>query len=42
MLRDLVLRNRSYRRFYKDVPIPLDTLRDLIDLARLSPSAANR
>jgi len=42
MLMDLVLRNRSYRRFYQDVPIPLETLRDLIDLARLSPSAANR
>lgn len=40
--RDLVLKNRSYRRFYQDVPIPLETLRELVDLARLSPSASNR
>ena len=42
MLRDLVLKNRSYRRFYQDTAIELETLRELVDLARLSPSAANR
>lgn len=42
MLRDLVTRNRSYRRFYQDRPIALDTLRELVDLARLSASGANR
>ncbi len=42
MLEDLVLKNRSYRRFYQDVTIELETLRELVDLARLSPSAANR
>jgi nitroreductase len=42
MLRDLVLKNRSYRRWYQDVPIEYETLRELVDLARLSPSAANR
>ena len=42
MLRDLVVKNRSYRRFYQDVPIERETLRELVDLARLSPSAANR
>ncbi len=42
MLRDLVVKNRSYRRFHQDVPIELETLRELVDLARLSPSAANR
>ena len=42
MLRDLVVKNRSYRRFHQDVPMELETLRELIDLARLSPSAANR
>ena len=42
MLRDIVLKNRSYRRFYQDVAIELETLRELVDLARLSPSAANR
>jgi nitroreductase len=40
-LRELVLRNRSYRRFYENVPIEHDTLRQLVDLARLSGSAAN-
>ena len=42
MLRDLVVKNRSYRRFYQDTTIELDTLRELVDLARLSASAANR
>jgi nitroreductase len=41
MIRDLVLKNRSYRRFYEDVPVPLETLRELVDLARLLASAAN-
>ena len=41
MLKDLVLKNRSYRRFYQDVPVSLDTLRELIGLARLSASARN-
>ena len=42
MLRDLVVKNRSYRRWHQDVPMDSETLRELIDLARLSPSAANR
>ena len=41
MLRDLILKNRSYRRFYQDVGIPRDTLRGLVDLARHSASASN-
>ena len=41
MLKDLVLKNRSYRRFYQEVPIKLETLKELVDLARLSASAAN-
>ena len=41
MLRDLVIKNRSYRRFYQDVPVSLETLRELVDLARLSPSGRN-
>ena len=41
MLRDLVLKSRSYRRFIQDAAIDIDTLRELVDLARLSPSAAN-
>ena len=41
MLEDLIAKNRSYRRFYQDVPVGLDTLRELIGLARLSASARN-
>jgi nitroreductase len=41
MLRDLVLKNRSYRRFQQDAAIDMDTLREVVDLARLSASAAN-
>src|SRR4030066_609860 len=41
MLKDLVLKNRSYRRFYQEVSIELETLRELVDLARLSASAMN-
>jgi nitroreductase len=41
MIKDLIARNRSYRRFFQEVTIEYDTLRELVDLARLSPSAAN-
>lgn len=41
MIADLVKKNRSYRRFYQDVAIDVTTLTDLINLARLCPSAAN-
>jgi nitroreductase len=41
MLRDIVIRNRSYRRFHQDHAIARDELRDLVDLARLSASGAN-
>lgn len=41
MVHDLVIKNRSYRRFFQEVPVTLDTLRELVDLARLSPSARN-
>lgn len=42
MLRELVIRNRSYRRFHQDVAIERAVLEELVDLARLSASAANR
>ena len=32
MLKDLFQRNRSYRRFYQDVPVGLETLRELVEL----------
>jgi nitroreductase len=41
VLKDLLRQNRSYRRFYQDVAVERDTLRELVDLARLSPSGAN-
>jgi nitroreductase len=41
MLRHLVTNNRSRRRFYQDYVVTPDTLRELVDLARLSASAAN-
>lgn len=37
----LVLKNRSYRRFYQDEPISLKTLENLASLARIVPSSAN-
>jgi len=42
MFKDLVYKTRSYRRFDQRVAIGLDTLRELIDLARHSASAGNR
>lgn len=42
MLKDLIVKNRSYRRFYQDDPVSLETLRGLVDLSRLSASAANK
>ncbi len=39
---DLIKQNRSYRRFHENIQIPLETLRSWVELARLSPSAANR
>jgi nitroreductase len=41
MIADLIKKNRSFRRFYQEHAITLETLRDLVDLARLSASAAN-
>lgn len=42
MLKDLALKNRSYRRFDNSVAIPMSTLEDLVDLARICPSAGNK
>ncbi len=41
MIADLVKANRSCRRFKEDHPISTAHLLELVDLARLSPSAAN-
>lgn len=42
MLKDLISKNRSYRRFIQEAQVSMETLRELVDLAHLSPSAANR
>ncbi len=41
MLKDLIKKNRSYRRFYEDFKVDLETLEELIDLARLSASGGD-
>ena len=41
MIEELIRQNRSCRRFYQDYVIDTRTLKDLVNLARLSASAAN-
>jgi len=41
MLKEIVYKNRSYRRFYQEKVIPESTLLSLVDLARMSPSGRN-
>lgn len=41
MIAALIKKNRSFRRFYQDHALNLETLLGLVDLARLSSSAAN-
>lgn len=41
MLKDLILKNRSYRRFYQSEKISQEQLREWVDLARNSASARN-
>lgn len=41
MIKDLIIKNRSYRRFYQDVPLDREILLDLVDCARLAASARN-
>ena len=42
MLKDLILKNRSYRRFEQSAVIRTEQLTDWVDLARCSASGANR
>jgi nitroreductase len=42
MFKDLVLKCRSYRRFYEEIAVDNKTLKELVDFARLSASAVNR
>lgn len=41
MFADLIVKNRSCRRFHQDQPVSRGTLEALVELARLSASAAN-
>jgi nitroreductase len=42
MFYDLIVSNRSYRRFYEEHSISVERLRELVDYARLSPSGTNK
>lgn len=41
MLKDLVTKCRSYRRFYEESPLSLEELKDMVDTARLTGCTAN-
>lgn len=41
MIKELILKNRCYRRFYQEVSIERQQLMEWIDMARLSASGAN-
>jgi len=41
-LRELIIKNRSYRRFHEEHTIDANTLVELVDLARHSASGANK
>lgn len=41
MFRDIVLKTRSYRRFYEEFNVSTETLRELVDLARNTASTVN-
>ena len=41
MIRDLILSNRTCRRFHQEIAIEIGLLRELVDLARLSASGGN-
>jgi nitroreductase len=41
IINDLILKNRSHRRFFQDNAIEIETIKELVELARLSASGAN-
>lgn len=41
MLKDIIINNRSCRRFVEEYKVDRQILKELVDLARLSPSAGN-
>ena len=42
MIKEFVVKNRTYRRFDQGFVITMETLKELVDLARLSGSAGNK
>ena len=42
MIKDLVLQNRSYRKYHNHKKVTQKQLLDLVDLARITPSSKNR
>ena len=42
MIKDLVRKTRSVRRFFQEVTVDKETLRELVDLGRLSASGMNK
>ncbi|MCP5104845.1 MAG: hypothetical protein GY950_15775, partial [bacterium] len=41
-LRELLLKNRSYRRFYQEEKISIETLKEIVENVRFTPSASNK
>lgn len=41
MIKEIIKANRSYRRFYEDVPVKMEELIEMADCARLSSSGRN-
>ena len=42
MIKDVIKKNRSYRRFFAERPVDTETLVSIVDEARLCPSGANK
>lgn len=42
MIKELVLKNRSYRRFYENKKISMDILKELVDIGHNTASGANK
>lgn len=42
MIKELVLKNRSYRRFYENKKISMETLKELVEIGHNTPSASNK
>lgn len=40
-IRELIEKTRTYRRFYQDVEVSMESLREVVDLARLSSTGGN-